>query len=158
MQSRLHKALGFLPALLLSWASLPVSLSQEVLVREVVSREVGIHVGGVSDPDIKEVVSREVSFYVEYGRNNQVISREYSLVKVDSATPPIITDANISFTPAGDSVTLDWSSYNQWAVRDVDHYAIYYSTAPFSGVSGMTPTNIVRGETQQFTLTGLSKP
>ncbi len=49
--------------LLLGWI-VPASAQGPVLIKEVVSREYGVHVGGVQDPLIKEVVSREHSFFI----------------------------------------------------------------------------------------------
>lgn len=130
-----------------------------LLIQEVISREVGINVGSVQTPEIKEVVSREVSIYVEWGANNQVISREFSLCMVNPTSPPVVgdTDVIVTASPKGDTVTLDWSPYNQWAVRDIAYYAIYYTSGPFYSVSNMTPYAIVPGEQLSITFTGLTE-
>ncbi len=136
------------------------ALQGQVLIKEVVSREVSMHVGGIQTPEIKEVISREVSLNRENGPANpyaQVISREVSLAVGSTAAPPAITDLVIQVSPTGDSATLDWSSYNQWQVADISHFAVYLSDAGgFTDVSAMTPFRIVPGESTSVTLTGLT--
>jgi hypothetical protein len=142
----------------LGWIT-PV-LQGQVLIKEVVSREVSLHVGGIQTPEIKEVISREVSLNRENGPANpyaQVISREVSLAVGSTAAPPAITDLVIQVSPTGDTATLDWSSYNQWQVADISHFAVYLSDAGgFTDVSAMTPFRIVPGESTSVTLTGLT--
>lgn len=142
----------------LGW--LTPALPGQVLIKEVISREISLHVGGVQTPEIKEVVSREISLNRENGPANpysQVISREVSLAVGSTAAPPAITDLVIQVSPTGDSATLDWSSYNQWQVADISHFAVYLSDAGgFTDVSSMTPYRIVPGESTSVTLTGLT--
>ena len=71
-----------------------------VLVEEVISREHALVTG--ADPDAEEVVSREVS-----------------LVLSDAALPPTVPGLTLTVSPTLDAVTVDWSGYNQWTVRDV---------------------------------------
>jgi hypothetical protein len=136
------------------------ALHGQVLIKEVISREISLHVGGVQTPEIKEVISREISLNRENGPANpysQVISREVSLAVGSTAAPPTITDLVIQVSPTGDSATLDWSSYNQWQVADISHFAVYLSDAGgFTNVSSMTPYRIVPGESTSVTLTGLT--
>jgi hypothetical protein len=133
--------------------------SAQVLIKEVVSREASIQVGGLQTPEIKEVVSLETSLYIENGPANpysQVTSREVSLVVDTSETPPQVTDYVVTLSPTGDSVTLDWASYNPWAVQDVERFEIYISDSPFSDVSSLTPVKTVGGETVTATVGGLT--
>jgi len=133
------------------------SLRAQVLIKEVVSREVSVHVGGVQAPEKDGVVSREFSLHVENGTEKQVISREVSLARGSAAAPPAITELTIQVSPTGDSATLNWSGYNQWAVGDISHFVVYLSdTGGFTDVTGMTPHVIVPGESTSITLTGLT--
>ena len=85
-----------------------------VLLREIVSREYAVHVGGVESDPVKQASSREISISVEPGRSDfsQVISREYDVVVVSNAPPPVITGLTVTSSPTGDAATLDWSSSN----------------------------------------------
>lgn len=145
-------------ALLFAGAAIcAIGQAQLVEIDEVISREVGIHVGGISTPDIQEIVSRESSFYIENGRDDgEVISREFSVVMDAPGTPPQVTGYIVTPSPDGSSVALNWSNYNQWAVGDVAGYRIYLSDQPFSDVSLATPFLTVPGETLTATLSGLA--
>lgn len=138
-----------------------VAAQGPLLIREVVSREVGINVGAYSEPEIKEVVSREVGLFIGAEPEppyKQVVSREVSLVMADAAAPPQVTQFTVTASPSGSTVTLDWSSYNPWQVRDVAYYEVYYSpSGPFSDVSSMTPLRIVPGETLSTVFNGLEE-
>ncbi len=155
----------FFASILIAFALLlpcgEVAAQGPLLIREVVSREVGIHVGAYSEPDIKEMVSREVSLFIGQEPDppyRQVVSREMSLVMADAAAPPQVTQFTVTASPSGSTVSLDWGSYNQWQVRDVAYYEIYYSpSGPFSDVSSMTPMRIVPGETQTTIFNGLAE-
>ena len=62
-----------------------------VVIHEVISREVGMHVGGVQDPEIREVISREVGVF--FGGElplaiREVVSREISIGVFNS--PPVV--------------------------------------------------------------------
>ena len=141
----------------LAWL-LPASAraQSEVLIKEVISREVGIFVG--ADPDSKEVISREVGLFVGADPDyKEVVSREVSLCMVSPEPPPAITGLTFTVTPTGNQVTLNWSSYDQWAVRDVDHYAVYYSATPFTTVAGLTPVRVLPVETFTTTLANLTE-
>lgn len=145
--------------LIVSLVLIPPALRAQLLIREVVSREMSVHVGGVQTPDTKEVVSREVSLHVENGSENRTLtSRQVSLAMGSAAVPPAITTTEllVQASPTGDSVTLDWSSYNQWAVGDISHFVIYFTDdGAFTDVSGMTPHLVVPGESSSVMLTGL---
>ncbi len=143
-----------LPALL---ALIGIGHAQVIEIDEVISREVGIHIGGISTPGIKEVVSRESSFFIENGRvDGEVISREMSVVIDNSGAPPQVTGYTVTPAADGSSVVLNWSNYNQWAVGDVDSFRIYLSNQPFSDVTGIEPFMTVRGESVSATLNGLA--
>lgn len=132
-----------------------IGYAQVIEIDEVISREVGIHIGGVSTPDIQEIVSRESSFFIENGRDDgEVISREFSVVMDAPGSPPQVTGYVVTPAPDGSSVALNWSNYNPWAVGDVGSFRIYLSEQPFSDVSGLTPFLIVPGETLTAILTG----
>lgn len=147
-----------LVAAALSFCAPCASAQGTVLLREIVSREVSLHVGGVESDPVKQAVSREVSVFVENGRSDfaQVISREYDLANVTAAPPPAITGLTVSASPTGDSATLDWSAYNQWAVGDIVRFDIYLSdTGPITDITGLTPIRSVGGGTSSLVLTGL---
>ena len=125
-----------------------------VLIQEVISREVGLFTG--ANPDAREVISREVVLMVgENPAAREIVSREVSLVLSDAAPPPAIPALAITTSPNRDAVTLDWSAYDQWSVRDVAAYAVYYANEIFTSTTGMTPILSVPGETFTTTLTGL---
>jgi hypothetical protein len=94
-------------------ALLPAALGQvpaPVLIKEVITREVVLHVGGVSTPEQKEIVSLEASLYVENGPlqpYHQINSREVSLAVGSAAVPPPVTDVAMEVSPTGETVTLD---------------------------------------------------
>ncbi len=144
--------------LLIPWlASWTMLFSQVIEIDEVISREVGVHIGGISTPDIKEVVSRESSFFIENGRvDGEVISREMSVVIDNPGSPPQVTGYTVTPAADGSSVALDWSNYNQWAVRDVGLFRIYLNNQPFSDVTGIEPYTTVPGESVTATLNGLA--
>lgn len=53
-----------------------------MVIHEVISREVGMHVGGVQDPEIREVISREVAIFVGGDLAlpiREIVSREVSI-------------------------------------------------------------------------------
>ena len=129
------------------------------LIQQVISRQVSIHVGGAQTPEHKEIVSREFSVFVGEESNpphKQVASREVSIVVTTPAWPAPVANLSVTPTPTGESVTLSWAGYNEWAQNDVASYAIYMSTRPFTNVSEMTPVAWVQGETFTLTRTNLS--
>lgn len=88
-----------------------------------------------------QAVSREVSFFVRGEPEppyQQAVSCEVSLEISTPEPPPAVAGLRTSHSPSGDSVTLDWSAYNQWVVRDVVRYAVYYSDRVFTNVAEMT--------------------
>ena len=127
-------------------------------MQQVISREFSIHVGGVQTPEYKEIVSREFSVFVGDEPSppwKQVVSREFSIVVTTPAAPAKVSPLIVTFTPTGESVTLSWAGYNQWAQRDVAGYRIYISDRPFTDISQMTNYIVVPGETFTFTFTNL---
>ena len=91
-----------------SVSSIPATLALES--KEVITREVGVFVGEEPDPPYQMVETREVS-----------------LVISDPAAPPRIEDFAITPSPTGSTVTLNWTGYDQYSVRDVVRYDIYYA-------------------------------
>ena len=129
-----------------------------VLMQQVISREYSIHVGGVQTPEYKELVSREVAVFVGDEPTppfKQVVSREFSIVVTTPAVPAKVSPFVVTPTPTGESVTLSWSGYNEWAQADIVRYDIYMSTRGFTNVSQMTRYAPVPGETFSLTLTNL---
>ncbi|MFN5961544.1 MAG: hypothetical protein ACK5CW_08695 [Verrucomicrobiota bacterium] len=121
--------------------------AEALLIPEVITREVGIHVGGVQTPEIQYLETREVAIFVGEDPDREVVTREVAVVLSDSAPPPRIEDFAVSVSPTGHTVTLDWSkTYNPFPVRDLVRYDIYYSASPFSDISGMVPFDSVGGE------------
>jgi hypothetical protein len=107
---------------------------------EVVSREVSLFIGQEPDPPYKEVVSRE-----------------YDLAIDKPGPPPAVDGMVVSLSPLGDIATLDWSSYNQWAVGDVQRFDIYLSdSGPFDDIAGMTAFASIGGGSTGIQLTGLT--
>lgn len=134
---------------------LPALAAEALLIPEVITREVGLHVGGVQTPEIQSLVTREVGIFVGIEPEppyRQVVTREVSLAVADTAAPPPVTKVALTISPTGSTVTLDWSSYDQWSVRDVAYYAVYQSDRPITSLGGLTP-RIVRGETFTTTFT-----
>ncbi len=134
--------------------------AQEVLIREIASREFSIHVGGVESDPVKEVASREYSIHIENGSQDlvhEVVSREYDVLITSSESPPAVTPLVVTPSPTGESVTLDWSGYNQWAVKDIVRFDIYLTdSGPFSDVAGMTPVATIGAGATGITLNDLT--
>jgi len=131
----------------------------DVLMKEVMTREYSIQVGRTELNEIKEIISREVSLFI--GENlspyNQIISREASVVVTSNVPPSPINDLSINISPTGEKVIIDWSHYNQWAEKDIDHFDIYYTEqGPFSVVTeeGFSVTS-VRAESTVKTIDNL---
>lgn len=136
----------------------PAVAQSPVLIKEVVSREVSIHIGGIQTPEIKEIASREASLFILSGpadSYSQVISREVSLAVSGAEPPSKVTDFTVSPSPAGDRVEVNWSNYNPWAVRDLLRFDVYLGSQAFTNVTGMTPIRSVNAETLYVTLTNL---
>lgn len=143
---------------LLFYAVLSAS-AQSVLVKEVVSREVSLHVGGVQAWPVREAASRECSVYFrERGDSDypQAVSRAVSVVNTTPAPPAAIVGLAVSASPTGETVTLDWANYLELAERDVERYDIYVSDQPFSDVSLMTPRGSVAAGTFSLVVEGLT--
>jgi len=130
-----------------------------LLLKEVVSRELSVSVGGVSFPEYKEIVSRETSVFIGSEPEppyKQVASRELTVVVTTPSAPARLIQLRVNATTLGDQATLWWSNYNQWAESDVAGYAIYLSDRPFTNVSGMKPYTNTLAETFTITLSGLA--
>ena len=141
-------------AMLFLVTSFNLLAQDNLLIKEVISREVSIHVGGIQTPEYKEVVSRETSVFIGGEPEppyKEVISREVSVVITTPQPPTRITQLNVSATPSGDSVTLSWNGYNEWSEKDVARYNIYFSTRGFTNIALMTPYTNVPGETFSIT-------
>jgi len=126
----------------------PVRAAEALLIPEVITREISIHVGGLQTPEIQYVETREVSLFIGTEPEppyRQVESREVSLVVSDALPPPRMEQIKVTLSPTGDVVTLDWTGYDQWAIRDMVRYDIYYSSSAFSSIAGMTPIASVGG-------------
>ncbi|NMD22196.1 MAG: hypothetical protein GYA76_18385, partial [Verrucomicrobia bacterium] len=110
-------------AALAGWLALPCAFGQgDLLLRETFSREVSVFVGGVQSPPVREIASREVSVFV--GQEPvppyaQALSREVSVLVTTPTAPARITQLVVTPSPTGDTVTLSWEGYNQWAEHDV---------------------------------------
>ncbi|GAA5481053.1 fibronectin type III domain-containing protein [Haloferula sargassicola] len=154
--SRGHAPLGWLPSLIAA-AGIAVVGGQELLLREVVSRETSIAVA--SGTVGRQIVSREVSIHVERGADqHQAISRELAVAVGDDAVPPAVDDVGVTVSPTGGSVSLDWTAYNPWRYHDIGAFRIYLSdSGPITDVSGLTPLLVVDGETTTATLDGLTE-
>ena len=157
-----HRRLPVWPLLWMMGCWLLASFAQAqtppTLMQEVISREVSIHVGGVQTPKDKELVSRECSVFVGDEPSppfKQVISREVSMVVTTPEAPARVSPLIVTATPTGESVTLSWAGYNEWAQRDIVRYDIYMSTRPFTNISQMARFAMVPGETLSITLTNL---
>jgi len=133
--------------------------AEPLLIPEVITREVGIQVGGVQTPDILYLETREVGIFVGEEPDppyRDVVTRELTLVLSDSAPPPRIEDFAVMVSPTGHMVTLDWSkTYSPFPIRDLVRYDVYYAEAPFSDIGGMVPFDSVGGESLSWTRTGL---
>lgn len=141
-----------------AWMPAAVRAQDPVLIREVVSREYGIHVGGVETLPQKEIVSRELSFHVENGRaDREVVSREYDLLVDHPGAPPAVSKVAVSLSPTGETLVLDWSASNPWAVRDIQRFEIYLSdSGPVTDITGLSPNAITGGDIPRITLEGLA--
>ncbi len=132
--------------------------AQPVLVQQIISREYSIHVGGIQTPEYKAVISREVTLFVgdePVPPLKQAVSREVSIAVTTPAVPTKVSPLIVTATPTGETVTLSWAGYNQWAQGDVARYDIYMSTHGFTNVSQMTRYTWVPGETFSIMLTNL---
>lgn len=134
----------------------PPANAQTNLYREVISREFSMHVE-TGTPET-EVASREFSIRVENGTEaGELVSREFVLSVADGDAPPPVTGIDVTVSPTGEVVTLDWTAYNPWQTRDIGGFRIFLSdTGPLTDISGLTPFATVDGETTTFTLTGLA--
>ncbi|MGE3165546.1 MAG: fibronectin type III domain-containing protein [Planctomycetota bacterium] len=102
------------------------------VARSVVTREVFTFVGGVTPSP-------------EHG----TASREVVLVSVDSAPPDKIMDLVTSDPGNGESLLLDWTSYDEELQGDVALYRVYASLTYFNDIAGMSPIATVPLGTQQ---------
>ena len=129
-----------------------------LLLKEVFTREVSVHVGGLQDPLVREIASREVSCFVGQepaAPYQQALTREISVLVTTPAIPTRITQLQVTPSPTGETVTLSWAGYNQWANHDVVRYDIYRSSQAFTDVTGLTPVKSVPADNFSYTFTGL---
>lgn len=134
------------------------AMADDVLIREIISRELTLDVGGVQTPEFKEVVSRELGLMVECGFPeviHEVISREVGLVNTSPKPPPPVTGVVLTHSPRGDRVELDWRDYNQSVVGDIVRFDIYRSNLGFTNVTGMVPFRSLPAEATGTVLTSL---
>jgi len=155
------RAWSLLLALLIGLIA-PAALAQPVETNyfpEVISREFSVYVGGIQTPEYKDIVSRELSLFIGAEPDppyRQVASREVSVVVTTPEWPAPVTNLTVTLTPTGETVTLSWAGYNQWAEHDVARYDIYMSTRPFTDVTTMSHYTVVPGETFSIALTNLT--
>lgn len=112
------------------------------LLREAISREYAIHVGGLQIPTTKEVSSREFSVFIGAEPaipHREAISRELSIAVSTEAVPSPVTQLTVAVSPTGETATLDWRGYDEFAQHDLQRYDIYVARHAFSSVDGMTP-------------------
>ena len=136
----------------------PLRAQNEVLLRETVSREVSLNVGGVQAEGGQEAFSREVSLFSGSDPSavySDTISREISLMVTTPEIPERVTELTVTPSPTGDRVTLNWSGYNELIQRDVVRYDIFFSTQPFHSTSGLTPIESLSAGTMMWTIEGL---
>ncbi len=133
-------------------------VEDSVLLREVTSREITTHVGGIGTALVGNVVSREITLYV--GKSTEPpyarpISREISLVVTSDSPPGSVTELVARPNISGEGVTLDWSRYDEVNQHDVDHYLIYQSDKAFADISGMKSFSKLPAGTSTFEIHGL---
>ncbi len=137
-----------------------LSAQVTVLLREVCSREVGVHVGGVQVPTVREVASREATALIGGVPPGplmpQVVSREVALCTATAELPAMVTPLIVTTDPTGATALLDWCGYNEILQRDVVRYEIYVADEPFDSVTGLTPAAVVPAETCQWVVDGLT--
>ncbi|MCP5527995.1 MAG: cadherin-like domain-containing protein [Verrucomicrobiales bacterium] len=106
----------------------------------------------------REVASREFSVFIASGADSpyaEVASRETSLLITTPEAPTRISQLTVDASPTGETVTLDWGGYNEWAQQDLARYDVYLATQAFLDVSGMTPYTSVPGGVFAVTLENL---
>ena len=133
-----------------------------LLLKEEISREFSVHVGGVDEVPGRELASREYSLRVENGSlddlHGELVSREFGIIVADPDAPPPVVELVATPSATGDSVVLDWSSYNQWAVGDIARFDIYFTDdGAFTDVTGMTPYASLPADSTTLTLDGLAE-
>ena len=147
--------------LLLLLTAAPASAQDSItnlLLTNLVSRQVSVHVGGISVPEYDWLASRQVAVFVGDELTppyRQLASRQARIVVTTPAAPARITQLTVTANPAGNIATLMWSGYNQWAEADVAGYAIYVSDHWFTNVAGLKLLRVLPGETYGVTLTNL---
>lgn len=108
----------------------------------------------------REMVSREISVHVEAGPSGLVserVSREVSVVVDVPGPPPVVPDMGVRVSPIGDVVHLDWSAqYDPWRVGDVVAFQVFLSDTPFTALEGRVPFLLIPGDTLSCTLEGLA--
>lgn len=155
--SRISRAL--IGALALLFQLIPAVRAQDVLLREVISRETSLMVGGLDSDPPKQIASREISLHVPAGAGGsaRIVSREVDLLVVTGAPPPKVSPLLVSISPTGDSAEISWLGYPQWAVGDITRFEIYLSdTGPITDVTGLVPVKSVGGSQTGASLAGLA--
>ena len=136
-----HPSLVLLACLLATGGS-GVSRAETILhEKEIVSREMSLFIGG-REVAYPSVVSRECSLFIHSGPihgNRLMDTREISLVVTTPEVPDPVTQLVVDVSPTGESVSLDWTDYNELLQNDLVEYRIYISTSPFTNVGGMEP-------------------
>jgi len=159
MRKNYHLISLLTAALLTVIGSTVCSAEITVLIKEVVSREVSLHAGGVYELPSKDALSREVSVQMHNGPAepySEVVSRETDVVVYTAVAPDPVSGVNISVSPTGEEVLLDWAHYPELAQYDVVNYRIYISDNPFTNVTAMTPFIALPGGTTSIEINGLA--
>ncbi len=149
------------PFLLLAMSMMAASAPGQapVLIRELASRELSIHVGGFRELPLRQIASRESTVYIRGDGDTpypQWVSRAVSMVVTTGAPPMAVQKLTVAASPTGETVVLDWSSYNELAEKDVQHYLVFVASQPFDDISAMLPWQTVPAGTFSLTIDGLA--
>ena len=78
-------------------------------------------------------------------------------VRYDNTAPAAVT-ATATTEADGTSIKVDWAGYDEFANgNDIDHYAIYVETAPFTSVTGLTAKTTVAAKVFTGNVDGLTR-
>ena len=106
-----------------------------------------------------QAISRELSLFVgaePVPPYPQAISRELSVLTTTPEVPARVEHLLVIVSPTGDTVTLDWSAYNEIAEHDVVAYRIFAADVPFASVASVSPSATVPAGTFSLTITNLA--
>ncbi|CAB1059485.1 diguanylate cyclase/phosphodiesterase (GGDEF & EAL domains) with PAS/PAC sensor(s), partial [Olavius sp. associated proteobacterium Delta 1] len=97
-----------------------------------------------------------LTFFAKDRAGNQGPETAVEIVFDDIAPPPV---DSLTIDNQGDGLTvvLNWSGYDEAAHGDVAEYRIYYETAGFSVVSGLTPKATVSAGNFTYTAQSLTR-